>query len=73
MLIGYDHETARRIELGLACAECDADFVKGSGFPVVCSFCKRRGSELPVSQHEEAQKVAHANAARKRRKAREST
>lgn len=52
--LGTDHTTARRVSLGMQCAECDAEFVKAHGFPVCCSFC---WPKLPL---EERKAVARA-------------
>lgn len=66
--LGYAHDDARRVELGIICADCgDAEFMRASNEKVCCAFCKRRGSEYPMSQYEERSKVEFANIARKRR------
>jgi hydrogenase maturation factor HypF (carbamoyltransferase family) len=75
--IGYDHETARRVALGIQCAECDTSFVKAHQTPVACSFCypklsieERRAVGRAI--HEEETKEAFKQIARAKRARKEN-
>ena len=69
----YDDEPslswiALAFDTGRTCGECGAEFTKANGEPSSCEFCKRRGSEYPLSKHPEKNKEAHKAVARRRRK-----
>lgn len=72
-----DHETARRVELGMECCECAEPFVRAHGFVTACAHCwpkltAAEQAKVQRASHEEATAAFFANAARKRRKAKES-
>ena len=61
-------------ERGLYCAECGCEFTKEHGFKVACGYCFRRmtvaeiaDAGIRLAKHEESNKAAHANEARKRK------
>jgi hypothetical protein len=68
----YDHETARRVALGIQCVECDTTFVKAHLTPVACGFC---WPKLPLEEratvlravHEEETREAFRQRANKRK------
>lgn len=70
--LGFDHETARRVALGIQCSECDTSFVRAHLTPVACSFCY---PELPLAEratvlravHEEETREAFRQRAKKRK------
>lgn len=57
---------------GRTCGECGTEFTEANGEPSSCDYCKRRGSDLPLSKHPEANKEAHKQRARKARKHKEN-
>ena len=75
--ISTDHETARRVSLGMSCLECQEDFIKAHGTPTACSYC---WPKLPLEErqvvgravHEEATKEAFRTIARAKRARKES-
>lgn len=55
-ILGTDHETARRVALGMECLECSSDFVKAHGFPVACEFC---WAKLPLEERKVVGRAVH--------------
>lgn len=54
-------------DVGKMCGECGASFTHENGKPSCCSYCKRRGSELPESIFPETTVEAFKAIARKRK------
>jgi hypothetical protein len=74
-VIGTDHETARRVSLGMACVEGLEDFIKAHGTPTACGFC---WAKLSIEErhvvgravHEESTKEAFRQRANKNKQRR---
>lgn len=70
--LGFDHETARRVALGIQCAECSEPFVIAHGRRVICEHCWKK---LPAAERTidnratepEATAAHYRNAAKKRK------
>ena len=65
-------------DTGKMCAHCGSEFVKPHGSPTSCRYCFRRLSaeergDTPLAVHEEVNKAAHANEARKRKHRRQQS
>ena len=52
----FDVRLARALADGSACVECQSEFVKAHGYPVLCRYCFRR---LTPNQREGAKLATH--------------
>lgn len=75
--LGYDHETSRRVALGIQCTECDTTWVRAHGVPTACTYC---WPKLPLAEratvlravHEEETREAFRQRAKKAKQRREN-